>query len=174
MRKFIVGCVVGAAFGIAGALLFRANTPPSETQTRSIVTEKPPEAPSLRPSTLEGPHGDDDIRARIALMEADLRRLADALAVVANRAAEVTGSSTPAAAPITATSVDTIRKTWSESLDEWERKIRAREAEEGSSPVLESRRRDLQRARAALDAAQSLEDVRRLAEGEFKDVFKLR
>ena len=178
MRAFLVGAILGVCFGAAGVLVFRPPVPPS--QRDAIATPARPASATSRPAepTLTGwTNPDAALPGRLASVEAELRRVADALAALTNGAAAgapaATSSQAPAGAADTAEVEQALRRTWSAALDEMAERLRSSGPPDSSDPALWSRWDDIRRARSALAEAQSLADLRRLAEGEFKRTFKL-
>jgi hypothetical protein len=172
MRSFLVGAVLGVGLGVAGMLLFRSRAEPSPSDApvparRATPGASPPPAPAHT-----GPlESEAAILRRLTAVETELRRLVDALvALPKDAAAGSPASPTTAVGP--APSPDDVRRRWTEVLDRMEEQLRAIGPQDDRDPVLWSRWDDVKRARKALAEAQTLEDLQRLSEGEFKSGFK--
>lgn len=175
MRNTLIGLLLGLALGVAGAMLLRTN--PTDTGDRGGGADYAPAATGERVypagALASAVPSNQALERRLEAIEASLGRLLDALES-AKPSSEVPASA-KAGAPIgvkSTDSVETIRRAWTAILDRNEENLLPDAPRDGkSNPIYDAYMTDIRTARAALQGAQTAEDMKRLAR-ERPGVFK--
>ena len=189
---FVLAVIIAALLGFAARKVFedsggdRRDPEPERAppggETLPVPTATPAAVPALEPMAKPAVGGtavvDPSVHARLAALEAEVRRLRedlsarlDALAkrVAAQGDVQVRG---PAWAHVDdePAEVERVKAIWRKNLATAERFGLEMQRVEGENRFVRDPAQ-LERARAALDAARTLDDLRRLTEGEFASDF---